>query len=157
MSGSSIKFSLQRRSSQSAVRCCARAALGLAIVIGGCIGVPTIAAADEGGVSFWVPGFFGSLAAAPMQPGLSLTGMYYHTSVSAGADVTKAREITIGKIPANLNVSLSASLHATGDLGLVMPLYTFATPVLGGQATVGFIGIYGSTSTSLAATLSGTL
>jgi hypothetical protein len=24
--------------------------------------------ADEGGVSFWVPGFFGSLAATPQQP-----------------------------------------------------------------------------------------
>ena len=31
------------------------------------------ALADEGGVSFWVPGFFGSLAAAPQQPGFSLT------------------------------------------------------------------------------------
>src|SRR5438105_4152603 len=30
------------------------------------------ALADEGGVSFWVPGFFGSLAAAPQQPGWSL-------------------------------------------------------------------------------------
>jgi len=27
------------------------------------------AKADEGGVSFWLPGFFGSLAAAPQQPG----------------------------------------------------------------------------------------
>src|SRR5262249_26488710 len=32
------------------------------------IGLPTIATADEGGVSFWLPGFFGSLAAAPQQP-----------------------------------------------------------------------------------------
>src|SRR5262245_61005910 len=41
--------------------------------------------ADEGGVSFWIPGFFGSLAAAPLQPGWSLQTNYYHTSVSAGA------------------------------------------------------------------------
>ena len=27
--------------------------------------------ADEGGVSFWIPGFFGSLAATPQQPGFS--------------------------------------------------------------------------------------
>jgi len=53
-----------------------------------------------GGVSFWLPGFFGSLAAAPQQPGWSLTSIYYHTSVSAGADVARAREITIGRIPA---------------------------------------------------------
>jgi len=29
---------------------------------------PELAAADDGGVSFWVPGFFGSLAATPEQP-----------------------------------------------------------------------------------------
>src|SRR5262249_43966630 len=52
------------------------------------------ALADEGGVSLWLPGFFGSLAASPQQPGWSLTSIYYHTTVSAGADVTKAREIT---------------------------------------------------------------
>ena len=70
--------------------------------------------ADEGGVSFWIPGFFGSLAATPQQPGWSLVNMYYHTTVSAGADVSRAREITIGKIPANLSANLSANLNATG-------------------------------------------
>src|SRR5215468_3749835 len=54
--------------------------------------------ADEDGVSFWIPGFFGSLAAAPQQPGWSLTNIYYHTSVSAGPDVALAREITTGRI-----------------------------------------------------------
>jgi hypothetical protein len=39
------------------------------------------ASADEGGVSFWVPGFFGSLAATPQQPGWSLATVDYHTSV----------------------------------------------------------------------------
>jgi len=34
--------------------------------------LPTVATADEGGVSFWLPRFFGSLAAAPQQPGWSL-------------------------------------------------------------------------------------
>ena len=121
------------------------------------IGLPTVATADEGGVSFYLPGFFASLAAAPLQPGFSLESIYYHTSVSAGGDVAKAREITIGRIPANLNVNLSASVNATGDLGFVMPLYTFATPVFGGQATVGFLGSYGAINTSLAGTLSGTL
>src|ERR671935_790806 len=99
--------------------------------------------ADEGGVSFWLPGFFGSLAAAPQQPGWSLTSIYYHTSVSAGADVAKAREITIGRIPANLNANLRASLNSTADLALALPTYTFAAPVFGGQATIGVLGIYG--------------
>jgi hypothetical protein len=67
--------------------------------LGVLIAVPMVAIADEGGVSFWIPGFFGSLAAAPMQPGWSLTSFYYHTSVSAGADVARAREFEIGRIP----------------------------------------------------------
>ena len=41
--------------------------------------------ADEGGVSFWLPGNFGSLAAAPGVPGWAWATIYYHTSVSAGA------------------------------------------------------------------------
>jgi hypothetical protein len=121
------------------------------------VSVPTIARADEGGVSFWLPGFFGSLAAAPQQPGWSLTSIYYHTSVSAGADIARAREFQIGKIPVNLTANVSANLDARADLGLVMPTYTFATPVFGGQLTVGAIGIYGRVDTSLAGTVTGTL
>jgi hypothetical protein len=67
------------------------------------------AKSDEGGVSFWLPGLFGSLAAAPQQPGWSLSTVYYHTTVSAGADVARAREITIGRIPVNLSANLSAT------------------------------------------------
>src|SRR5262245_50390235 len=104
---------------------------------------PQVALADEGGVSFWLPGFFGSLAAAPQQPGWSLTSIYYHTSVSAGADVARAREFETGRIPLNLTANVSANLDARADLGLVMPTYTFATPVFGGQLTLGAIGIYG--------------
>src|SRR5262245_56845102 len=99
------------------------------------------ARADEGGVSFWIPGFFGSLAAAPMQPGWSLTSFYYHTSVSAGADVAAAREFQLGRIPVNITASVDASLQARADLGLLLPTYTFATPAFGGQLTVGAIGI----------------
>jgi hypothetical protein len=121
------------------------------------VSVPTIARTDEGGVSFWLPGFFGSLAAAPQQPGWSLTSIYYHTSVSAGADVARAREFQIGRIPVNLTANVSANLDARADLGLVMPTYTFATPVFGGQLTVGAIGIYGRVDTSLAGTVTGAL
>ena len=64
------------------------------------------ARADEGGVSLWLPGFFGSLAASPLQPGWSLTSIYYHTSVSAGANVATAREFETGRIPVNLAASV---------------------------------------------------
>lgn len=117
-----------------------------------------IARADEGGVSFWIPGFFGSLAAVPAQtPGWSVTSVYYHTSVSAGGDVARAREIEIGRFPANLTANLSANINANVDLGLVAGTYTFATPVLGGQASASLLATYGSNSSSLAGTLSGTL
>src|SRR5262249_43151826 len=67
----------------------------------------------------------------------------------------------IKRVPGNLSASAAATfsgnLNATGDLGIVMPTYTFATPFLGGQATVGVLGSYGVVSTSLAGTLAGTL
>ena len=56
-----------------------------------------VAHADEGGVSFWLPGLFGSLAAVPVTPGWSLAEIYYHTSVSASGNVAAAKEIQIGR------------------------------------------------------------
>ena len=47
------------------------------------------------------------------------------------------------------------NINATGNLGFVIPAYIFATPVLGGQATVSFLAAYGVVGTSLAGTLSG--
>ena len=117
------------------------------------------ALADESGVSFWVPGFFGSLAATPQQPGWSLANIYYHTSVEAGGNVALAREFQIGQIPGNLTATahLNATVNATGDLGFVIPTYVFATPVLGGQASASLIGAYGVVSTTLAGQLAGSI
>ena len=39
--------------------------------------------ADEAGVSYWLAGRFGSLAAAPTVPGWSMAEVYYHTTVAA--------------------------------------------------------------------------
>jgi hypothetical protein len=115
------------------------------------------ARADESGISFWIPGFFGSLAATPTTPGWSMTTMYYHDQVSAGADVARAREFQIRNVPANLTATVNARVNATVDLGLLVGTYTFATPVLGAQASVALMGVYGSNSTSLAGSLTGTL
>jgi hypothetical protein len=120
-------------------------------------GVITAASADEGGVSMWLPGIFGSLAATPLQPGWALTAVTYNTNVSAGADVARAREIEIGQFPLGLNATVNARLNANVPLELITPTYVFATPVLGGQATIGVMGLYGHNDTSLAGTLSGTL
>ena len=62
-----------------------------------------MALADENGVSFWVPGFFGSLAATPQQPGWSLASIYYHTDVSGCGNIAVSREITIGQFNPKLN------------------------------------------------------
>ena len=116
----------------------------------------TGAQADEGGSSFWLPGIFGSLAAVPSQPGWSFSAINYYTNVSASGNVALAREFEIGKIPGNVSASINASLHADVDIVLLSPAYTFATPVLGGQASVGLIGIYGRSSASLNGSLTGT-
>jgi hypothetical protein len=128
-------------------------AIALTVVLS----VSKISRADEGGVSFWVPGFFGSLAATPQQPGWSLATIYYHTTISAGGDVALAREFQIRNIPVNLQAQINASLHASGNLGFVIPSYVFATPVLGGQASASLVAAYGQTNASLMGTISGTV
>ena len=95
---------------------------------------PQAPRADEGGVSSWVLGLFGSLAAVPVQPGWSFATFGYNTNVSAGANVAAARSIQVGQSePAS---SLSASLQADAGFLFVNPAYVSATPVLGGQASV---------------------
>ena len=74
--------------------------------------IPQTAVADEGGVSFWLPGQFGSLAAVPQQPGWSFADVYYHTSVNAGGDVAAARELELGAFTRSATVSLNAALNA---------------------------------------------
>lgn len=109
--------------------------------------------ADESGVSFWLPGQFGSLAAVPQTPGWSLGTVYYHTSVGGSGAVAAAREIQIGRIPATVNVSLNASLNAHADLLILAPTYTFGTPVLGGQLAAGVTGIFGRNAVGVDGTL----
>jgi hypothetical protein len=117
----------------------------------------SVSIADESGTSFWLPGTYGSLAAAPGTPGWAVATVYYHTSVSAGADVAASREVQIGKFNPALNFSLNANLNASADLAIVVPSYTFATPVLGGQLAVQMGTIVGSTSANVNGTLTGPL
>jgi hypothetical protein len=126
-----------------------------------CVGIlstgASSAVADESGTSFWLPGSYGSLAAAPGTPGWAVASIYYHTTVSAGADVAAAREIQIGRFNPTLNINLNASLHATADLALVVPSYTFASPVMGGQLAVQMGTIMGSTSANVNGTVTASL
>jgi hypothetical protein len=118
---------------------------------------PQGARADEGGVSFWIPGFFGSLAATQQVPGWSWANIYYHTSVSAGPDVAFARQVPVGNLNVNFSGNIRANLDADADLAIAIPQYVFATPVLGGQAAVAMIMPFGHNRTSVDATLIGNL
>jgi hypothetical protein len=142
-SDSSLQQTAARfRAIQSSLLC---GALALAAVVA----VPENSLADEGGVSFWLPGFFGSLAAAPQQPGWSLATFDYYTNVSAGGAVALAREFEIRNLPGNIQAQINASLHANADIGFVAPSYVFATPFLGGQASVALLEGYGVSNASL--------
>jgi hypothetical protein len=148
---SKVKSSVSK---QTSLRASAAAAL---LCAGFLSATASVALADESGTSFWLPGIFGSLAATPGQPGWAFASVYYHTSVSAGADVARARELQIGRFNPTLNVTLNATLKANADLALLVPSYTFASPVLGGQLAVQMAAIVGSTSASVNGTLMASL
>ena len=116
-----------------------------------------VAQADEGGISFWVPGFFGSLAAVPQTPGFSFANIFIHPSVSAGGDVAFARQVSRGNITANLTANLDVSLKGRADLYLAAPTYVFATPFLGGRAAVSLAIPYGRSFGEVNATLTGAI
>jgi hypothetical protein len=145
----------RERSQQTASLCPRHTSAAVAIAL--LASLPSASRADEGGVSYWLPGRFGSLAAVPAVPGWSMAAVYYHTSVGASGAVAAARQIQIGRIPANIAVSLDANLSAQGDLILLNPTYTFATPVLGGQLAIGITGLFGRSSASVDGTLTAAL
>jgi hypothetical protein len=104
----------------------------------------TPAVADEGGVSFWLPGEFGSLAAAHTEPGWALPTLYYYaTSHSETGD----------EFP--LSGLVTAGLDASAGLLFVSPTYTFAPPLLGAQAAVSLGGAVGRVKANIEATLTG--
>jgi hypothetical protein len=96
-----------------------------------------------GGISFWLPGLCGSLAAVPGEPGFSFAALYVHTSVSAG-----------GNKSFPLNGQIVAGLKG-GNLAAFGPTYTFETPVLEGPAALSLLDIAGRTDASISATLTG--
>lgn len=123
----------------------ARAAFLIARVTLGAMAFGASAAlADEGGVSFWLPGTYGSLSAVPSQPGWSIATFNYYDSVSAGKDVDFAR-----------GGGVQAGLGSRVDFEYFYPTYVFANPVLGGQASLGMGGLIGGATTSVSGALTG--
>jgi len=104
---------------------------------------PRPAAADEAGVSFWLPGQYGSFAAEPGTPGWSFEVAYYHATASARASASFPQG-------GHIQVGYKSPL----DFVMLTPTYTFATPVLGGQAALGMTALAGQNTASVSATLS---
>ena len=115
--------------------------------------IPKSAFADEGGVSFWVPGLFGSLAAAPQVPGWQFAAINYYTNVSASGTTAASREITIGKLNPTVNVNANLNLHAQADLAFLIPAYVFATPVFGGQFALSMLAVAGTSHANVDGTI----
>jgi hypothetical protein len=104
----------------------------------------SIAQADESGISFWLPGLFGSFAAAPGVPGFTVATLYYHPSVSASNSKTFLQ-----------GGRFETGLKARGDLAMVSTTYVMPAPVLGGQAAFSMVAVGGRNSVSIDGTLTG--
>jgi hypothetical protein len=125
-------------------------AAGTAVAL---VAVSHDAVADEGGVGFWLPGLYGSLAATPLEPGWSFGSVFIHNPVTAQGDIAAAREVTINNIPRHINVDLNLRLAARADIEIFSATYVFATKVLGGQLSVGLAQGYGHSFGELGGTL----
>jgi hypothetical protein len=109
--------------------------------------------ADEGGVSFWIPGLYGSLAAAPQVPGWAIAYINLYNPVSASGNIAAARQVTLNRFSATVSVNLNANLKANPNVVLVNPAYVFATPVFGGQLALSMAGVAGRSITQVNGTL----
>jgi hypothetical protein len=105
---------------------------------------PCLALADEGGASVWLPGQFASFAAVPDDPGFSFETMVYVRKASAMAGVDFSRG---GGLLAGLSVN-EQYLYLT-------PAYTFETPVLSGQLTLGVTFSVGQSGATVWGVLTG--
>jgi hypothetical protein len=118
---------------------------------------PDVVMADEGGVSMWLPGGFGSLAAVPPKPGWSFAAIYYHSSVDAGAEVARARQILIGRRTVNVNLNLNAELEGDIPAVFVVPSYTLANQIAGGFLTLSMMAGGARPTIDIDAAISGTI
>ena len=119
------------------------ATLGWAIV-----SLPSQAWADAGGVGLWLPGIFGSLAAAPGVPGWSYASIYLHLQANAaGSQNFVTSNGARGTVVTGLN--------AHGDALALGITYISPMPVLGGQAAFSILTAPGNVGVGIDATLTG--
>ena len=102
------------------------------------------ATADEAGVSFWLPGQYGSFAAVPGTAGLSFEATFYHATASANAHASFERDSHI-----------EVGMKSPSDFVMLTPTYSFEGELLGGQPALGMTALIGRNVTSVSATLIG--
>ncbi len=125
--------------------CLAFVALGLVSALR-----PSPAVADAGGLSFWLPGAFGSLAAAPGVPGWSYATIYLHLQSEGGRGANFV-------LPGGGRGAVAVGLTDHADALVQGITYTSALPVLGGQAAFTVLGAPGNVGVGVGATLTGPL
>lgn len=101
------------------------------------------ASADEGGVGFWLPGTYGSLAALPAEPGWAFSLTYVHSDVSAEAHKTFKR-----------GAKIVAGVDARSDLIDVGPTYTLQRPILGGRLSLSLLASGGKSKVNVGTSFS---
>jgi hypothetical protein len=104
----------------------------------------SVATADEAGVGFWLPGQYGSYAAVPGKPGLSLETTFYHARASANAGASFER-----------GGQIEAGVKSPSDFVMLTPTYSFESQVLGGQPALGMTALFGRNVASASATSTG--
>jgi hypothetical protein len=119
-----------------------RKAVGLAGLLA-CASFST-AAADEAGVSFWLPGQYAGFAAEPGKPGLSFEAAFYHATASTQRNASFDRDANI-----------QLGMKSPSDFLMLTPTYTFDTSVFGAQPALGMTALVGRNVTSVSATLIG--
>jgi hypothetical protein len=89
------------------------------------------ARADQGGVSFWVPGLYASMAAVPPDPGFSMPSTFYFYSGKAD------REDRFG-----FGGLIATEVEAKGFEGIFLaPTFVPETPVANGRLSLTLMGV----------------
>jgi hypothetical protein len=111
----------------------ARGKVGIAgaVVLAAALGSTTVAHADQGGVSFWVPGIYASMAAVPPDPGFSMPSTFYFYSGKAGG----SDEFGIGGL-------IAGKVEAKGiEAVFLAPTWVPETPVANGRLALTMMGV----------------
>ena len=92
---------------------------------------PAVAKADQGGVSFWLPGIYASMAAVPPEPGFSMPStFYFYTGKAEGS-----KSFGLGSL-------IATEVEAKDfEAILLAPTWVSETPVANGRLALTMMGI----------------